>query len=226
MAVTAAERAINFKGRMMTLTVLEVADTDLDRIRQTLDEQIERSPGFFQSMPLLLDLPRGSGPELAPLVELLRERGLVPLALHEPDAAQSQAARQAGLGVLSGKAPAREKAEPVPARSGTRIVDRPVRSGQQIYAKGGDLVVTAAVSEGAEVLADGSIHVYGPLRGKALAGASGDDGARIFCRRFEADLIAIAGCYMVADAIDEKVRGKAVEVRLSGDSLDIALQQE
>ena len=102
---------------------------------------------------------------------------------------------------------------------------KPVRSGQQIYARGGDLVIATSVSEGAEVLADGHIHIYGALRGRALAGATGDTEARIYCRRFEPDLVAIAGCYKVADAIEEGVRSRAVAVRLDNDNLSIELQE-
>lgn len=102
-----------------------------------------------------------------------------------------------------------------------RIVTQPVRSGQQIYARGGDLVVLAGVSAGAEVLADGNVHVYGNLRGRALAGVQGDRGARIFCRQLNAELLAVAGCYQVSDQLDERLRGKAVQVWLDGDALHI-----
>jgi septum site-determining protein MinC len=112
-----------------------------------------------------------------------------------------------------------------PTRTPSRLITRPVRSGQQIYARVGDLVIAASVSEGAEVLADGHIHVYGALRGRALAGASGDTQARIYCRRFEPDLVAIAGCYKVADALDEGIRSRPVMVRLESEHLLIELQE-
>ena len=99
----------------------------------------------------------------------------------------------------------------------TMVIDRPLRSGQQAYARGGDLVVLAAVNPGAEVIADGSIHIYAPLRGRALAGASGDTAARIFTTRFEAELVSIAGIYRTFDAgIATALRSKPVQVRLSG----------
>ncbi len=99
---------------------------------------------------------------------------------------------------------------------------QPVRSGQQVYAQGRDLVVAASVGAGAEVIADGSIHVYGPLRGRALAGAQGDGKARIFCREFNAELVAIAGRYKVMEEIPPELRGKAVQVWLEDDSLHLA----
>ena len=110
-------------------------------------------------------------------------------------------------------------AEPAPPEAATKvttmIVNRPLRSGQQVYARGCDLVVLAAVNAGAEVIADGSIHIYAPLRGRALAGASGDAGARIFTTRFEAELVSIAGVYRTFDAgVPGELAGKPVQVQL------------
>ncbi|MBL8413417.1 MAG: septum site-determining protein MinC [Propionivibrio sp.] len=103
-----------------------------------------------------------------------------------------------------------------PAFTPTLVIDRPLRSGQQAYARGGDLVVLAAVNAGAEVIADGSIHIYAPLRGRALAGASGSTGARIFTTRFEAELVSIAGVYRTFDAgIPDQLAGRPVQVQLS-----------
>ncbi|WP_018866568.1 MULTISPECIES: septum site-determining protein MinC [unclassified Thioalkalivibrio] len=113
-------------------------------------------------------------------------------------------------------------AEVAAVHSATRIVDQPVRSGQQIYARGGDLIVTGAVSPGAELLADGHIHVLGPLRGRALAGVRGLVTARIFCRRLDAELLSIAGHYRIAEDITEAERGENRLVTLDGESLKIA----
>ncbi|ANH68511.1 septum site-determining protein MinC [Mitsuaria sp. 7] len=109
---------------------------------------------------------------------------------------------------------------PVPTETRTVYVDKPLRSGQQVYAKGADLVVLAAVNHGAEVIADGSIHVYAPLRGKAIAGARGNTDARIFAQQLEAELIAIAGIYRTSEnPLPDNVRGKAAQVRLDGEKL-------
>jgi septum site-determining protein MinC len=95
-----------------------------------------------------------------------------------------------------------------------------VRAGQRIYAEGADLVVLAIVNAGAEVIADGDIHIYAPMRGKAIAGALGNQGARIFVQRLEAELISIAGCFQIfEDGIPENVRGKPTQVHLDGSSL-------
>ena len=101
----------------------------------------------------------------------------------------------------------------------SRVVTRPVRSGQQIYAEGADLIVLAQVSEGAEVLADGHIHIYGSLRGRALAGVKGDVGARIFCQQFEAELIAIAGNFVLQDALPKELSKKPVQISLQGEKV-------
>lgn len=120
---------------------------------------------------------------------------------------------------------ARVAAPPVtaPAESGlAMIVDIPVRAGQRIYARGTDLIVTAAVNNGAELIADGSIHVYAPLRGRALAGASGNAEARIFALSMEAELVSIAGVYRTFDeGYPDGVSQQSVQVRLAGDRLDI-----
>ena len=102
-----------------------------------------------------------------------------------------------------------------PASSPTLVIDRPLRSGQQIYARGGDLVVLAAVNAGAEVIADGSIHIYAPLRGRALAGASGARDARIFTTRFEAELVSIAGIYRTFEAgIPDQLASQSAQIKL------------
>ncbi|MET0226262.1 MAG: septum site-determining protein MinC, partial [Dokdonella sp.] len=119
--------------------------------------------------------------------------------------------------------PARaERATPPPSAAAPttgQLHDKPVRSGQQIYARGRDLILTALVGNGAEVIADGSIHVYGALRGRALAGAQGDASARIFCQEFHAELVSIAGQYRVFEDIPPELRGQPVQAWLDGDRL-------
>ncbi|MGH8445862.1 MAG: septum site-determining protein MinC, partial [Solimonas sp.] len=107
------------------------------------------------------------------------------------------------------------------ARRATRIITEPVRSGQQIYVADGDLIVTSTVSPGAEVVADGCVHIYGALRGRAIAGARGEATARVFCRRFEAELVAVAGVYAVAEQMQGDLRGKPAQVVLVDGKLKI-----
>ena len=117
---------------------------------------------------------------------------------------------------LTPPAPAAEIAPPPATAVPTLVVDRPLRSGQQVYARGGDLVVLAAVNAGAEVIADGSIHIYAPLRGRALAGASGATSARIFTTRFEAELVSIAGIYRTFESgVPGDLAGKPAQVQLT-----------
>ncbi|GGD38263.1 septum site-determining protein MinC [Pseudoxanthomonas indica] len=109
-----------------------------------------------------------------------------------------------------------------PASKPGLVQKTPVRSGQQLYADNRDLTVLSTVGAGAEVIADGSIHVYGPLRGRALAGAQGNTDARIFCREFHAELVAIAGHYKVIEEVPKELRGKAVQIWLDQEELKIA----
>ncbi|RJG07999.1 septum site-determining protein MinC [Noviherbaspirillum cavernae] len=127
--------------------------------------------------------------------------------------------------VAPAPAPAEPKAAPAvqaPASSGAMIIDTPVRAGQRIYARGSDLIVTAVVNNGAELIADGSIHIYAPLRGRALAGASGDASARVFTLSMEAELVSIAGIYRTFEnGLPKDLANKPAQVRLNGDRIDV-----
>lgn len=183
------------------------------------------------------------------LIDGLREAGVLPVALAYGTSEIERLSEQLGLPLLAkfrasyerdGDAPEPMAAAPEPARRASAAAANPVpsvpaapaapaspgllhaspvRSGQQIYAANRDLTLLANVGAGAEVMADGSIHVYGPLRGRALAGAQGWEGARIFCREFHAELVAIAGRYRVLEDIPKALRGKAVQAWLEGDQL-------
>ncbi len=241
MSVPAAElRPVEFKGRMLTVSVLRVQSGDLAAIEAELDRKLEQGGTFLREMPIIIEL-------LAPELDLrslhgvLRARGLLPVALLQAPPAWQLLARELGLGLLNDlrmttrerppdpPAPTPVATAPAPAASPTRppamLVNEPVRSGQRIYAKGGDLVVLNMVSAGAEVIADGHVHVYGPLRGRALAGAQGDVTARVFCQKFAAELVAIAGCYKLVEDLTlterQKLAGRAVQVRLEDESLKI-----
>lgn len=225
--------AFELKGRMLTLTILRLMDSDLERFLTDLEARIDEAPAFFDGMPVILDLAgvADAGVDdvwLSELAHHLWQHGLAPVAVAAGDSRIESFAQGAGLGVMrqAGSAAARDvdttpTPSSEPAKSAARVVTQPVRSGQQVYARGGDLVVLAPVSPGAEVLADGNVHVYGNLRGRALAGVQGDAGARIFCQQLNAELIAIAGCYQVSEHFDESDRGGSVQVRLDGETLSI-----
>lgn len=183
------------------------------------------------------------------LIDALRDAGALPVALAWGSTANAELAEALDLPVLSkfraqyenadavaAPAPARAapapepaaappaaKSAPAPANAEPGLIQAvPVRSGQQLYAQNRDLTVLSSVGAGAEVIADGSIHIYGPLRGRALAGAQGSTTARIFCRSFQAELVAVAGHYKVLEDIPRELHGKAVQVWLEHDELKIA----
>lgn len=246
------DRAFELEGMVSALSVLRVLSPDLATLSVQLAKKLESSRSLLAGAPLLLDLtaldsnvetdgtPR-SGVELrlAPLVELLRNLGLAPVALCGATGARREEALAAGLGLLE----AREtpKREPRPARAETQaraapaaapgslppaptalMLTQPLRSGQIVYAEQRDAVVLSTVNPGAELIADGNIHVYGALRGRALAGAHGNEQARIFCLRLEADLVSIAGIYLSADELPEDRRGQAVQIYVRDGQLVIA----
>ncbi|HEY8553527.1 MAG TPA: septum site-determining protein MinC [Burkholderiales bacterium] len=222
--------AFELKGRMIALSVLHVLTADLEALAEQLDARIASAPDLFENFPVLLDfeaLPEETqlAFDIARLDRLLRERGFIPVGIRGACEVLAGIAAGVGLGTLAAGAaaaaprqPPRESAEP---RAANLLVREPVRSGQQIYAKGGDLIVLAAVSPGAEILADGNIHVYGTLRGRALAGVTGDTQARIFCRHLDAELVSIAGHYRVSEQIQDAERAQPVQIYLRDERLII-----
>ena len=225
------------KGSMLAITILELAHNDLDRLDRQLAEKVAQAPNFFHNTPLVLaldKLPEGEGDlDLGKLMEVCRQHGLRTLAIRAQREADIAAAETLDIPVLPPSGAREKLVEPVEARKKetkpaepqykpTRIITSPVRGGQQIYAQGGDLVVMAPVSAGAELLADGNIHVYGPLRGRALAGVKGDARARIFCQQMGAEMLSVAGQYKTAEDLRrDPLWGQSVQVSLSGDVLNI-----
>ena len=239
-----------FKSATLPLIAVILKTADLDVLAEALDAQLADSPDFFEQEPVVIDLSMlqelaaeadTPAPEIdfAALRSLLARHQTQPIAVRGGSPEQHAAAREAGLSVAAmpsapaprpappAEAPAASEAPqivrelPVPA-NGTLLIDKPLRSGQQIYARGGDVVVTAIVSFGAEVIADGNVHVYAPLRGKAIAGARGNTEARIFSTCMEAQLVAIAGIYRTNEVpLPEPVLGKPAQVRLDGKKIAI-----
>lgn len=215
------------KGSLFTLTVLHLFQLDRAAIERHLVEKIKQAPGFFNNTPVVIDLEGMTGPvdgvDFTGLYDLLRGHGMAPVGIRNGGPKLQAAARLAGLPVLPESRPvaAPKKTESSEPAARNRIVNHPIRSGQQIYAAEGDLIVLGAVSAGAEVIADGNIHVYGVLRGRALAGVKGNVEARIFCHSLEAELISIMGRYRISEQIDPTDRGKAVQIHLAEDRLVI-----
>jgi septum site-determining protein MinC len=216
------------QGALFTVMVVRAAMLRDPTFERELSQQIARSPRFFQNAPVVLDL-RGvehltEASEFENVKDRLRELTLTLVGVQNAQPAQLEAASAAGLASFaptSGGGQARAASAAAPQAPKTRFVSEPVRSGTQIYARGCDLIVTAAVSPGAELVADGNIHVYGVLRGRALAGANGDATARIFCSRLEAELVSIAGRYLVSEQLPPDTQSTPVQIALVDDQLTI-----
>jgi septum site-determining protein MinC len=238
------------KSAALTLLAVQLRTADLALLAAELDARFGATPGLFEQEPVAIDLSplreSDEAVDMPALLALLKQHEMRPLAVKGGSPAQMAAALAAGLfeapeTAQAPAAPARAAAEPAPApvepapapaaaavaaapaptpAATTMVIDKPLRSGQQVYAKGCDLVVLAVVNFGAEVIADGSIHVYAPLRGRAIAGARGNTEARIFSTCMEPQLISIAGIYRTAEnSLAAPVQGQPAQVRLDGEKL-------
>lgn len=198
-----------------------------------LSALLAQAPGFLEMAPVVLEPTTLDNPEsldLEALSQLLRQHKLIPAALRTNHEKLRSNAARSGLAILPSTTPPSTKKQQSVQNpdwsANTNIqpltVGRPVRSGQQIYAENADLVIFGAVSAGAEVIADGNIHIYGAFRGRALAGAKGNESARIFYQSLDAELLSIAGCYRVLDDSHlDTVRGKQGYAWLDGERLMI-----
>ncbi|MBO9650781.1 MAG: septum site-determining protein MinC [Variovorax sp.] len=227
-----------FKSATLPLIAVILRTADLDVLSEALDAQLADSPDFFEQEPVVIDLSQLPEDDADAEIDFARLRNMLarhqtqPVAVRGGTESQNTAARDAGLSITAmPSAPAPKPAAPAPEpqpseapqivrevpvpASGTLVIDKPLRSGQQVYARGGDVIVTAIVSFGAEVIADGNVHVYAPLRGKAIAGARGNTEARIFTTCMEAQLVAIAGIYRTSEvALPAEVAGKPAQISL------------
>ncbi|SRR6266851_674581 len=216
------------QGALFTMMVMRVGGASGAALERTLRNQITRSPQFFANAPIVLDLKDSGGfKETRDFVEMKRVLGslaLIPVGVQNANPEQQVAANAAGFGTLTAPAASRRSGTTAPAASSraangaaagkSLLITEPVRSGTQIYAPGGDVIVVRSVSAGAEIIADGHIHVYGALRGRAIAGATGDATARIFVGRLEAELVSIAGRYLVHEDIAPAHLGQRVQIVL------------
>jgi septum site-determining protein MinC len=223
------------KSADLSLVALVLKTTDMAEVLLALQQQSAESPGFFNEDPVVIDvsalnLMDDEIIDLNALMTGLREHALVPLAIKGApeallslakgyglvDASDARIRRSAPLTeAQTTQAPIVESVSPAPALIGAMRIDKPLRSGQQVYAKGRDLIVMGNVNAGAEVIADGHIHVYGLLRGKAIAGARGNGNALIFAQVMEPELISIAGIYRTSEnLLSKEVFGKPAQVSL------------
>lgn len=241
-----ADVAFTFKGGMLPMTVMELTSADPEHIRRQLAGKLSQSPAFFQHTPVVLSVEKLDEPHLAleRICAVCRDHKLLPVAVRGGSEPVRQSAWALGLGwfapVEEGRTRALESVSrtPEPAEDETpsvnvaasdeadghgvtRLFRGTVRSGQQVSASHGDLIVIGAVNAGAEVLAAGSIHVYGALRGRALAGIHGNTHAGIYCRELEAELLSVAGNYKRMEDIDSQLLGCAAEVHFTKEQLEI-----
>ena len=230
----AARSKLRFAGRSFLAFVLEPSPP-IAAWLSDLDDMVHQSLGFFANRPVVLDLAKLAPDkvETAEILAALAARSIRVIAVEGIDpsfAPPALAPLSGGVGSAKvvdfpGGEPRRFEPAPEPPRPtvASMLIDKPVRSGQSIYFPHGDLTVLGAVSSGAEVVAGGSLHIEGALRGRAFAGASGNTEARIFCRRFEAELVAIDGCYLTAERYQPELLGKPVQIRLEDGTVAMGL---
>ncbi|MFO7304413.1 MAG: septum site-determining protein MinC [Gammaproteobacteria bacterium] len=243
-AETTRESPFEIRFGQVGLAQLRVRTTDAKSIQDQLAARLASAPQLFDRTAVCLDLSalerEPDAGEVRAIVDAIRRAGMCPVGLAHGTATVEAIARtldlpvltqfrvQAKLGHLA--PPQRETARPAPAPEPqpevfsvpTLMHHAPVRSGQRVYARHRDLVVTSTVGAGAEVIADGCVHIYGALRGKAVAGARGEVTARVFCQEFQAELVSIAGVFRVFETIPAELAGKPVQAWLDGDDLRFA----
>ena len=221
-AVSVGTMPLQLRSRSFTAVVLRMTGAEHKAFLEALDTLMRQAPHFFVNAPLVLDLERAGDirdrGDFAKLVRELRARKLCPIAIQNGTPEQAAAAFAAGLITLQGGRDVRPERTGTPAAPAPKAPE-PVRSGQRMLADRGDLVVVASVSSGAELIAAGNIHIYGTLRGRALAGVNGDRSARIFCQSFGPELIAIAGLYRTSEDLDPALRNQRAQALLRDDAL-------
>jgi septum site-determining protein MinC len=239
--------SFQLKGSVVTAIVLELYRYSRADFSAELNAKVRQAPMFFHQTPVVISLEKLETDALPidfpELIALCRDFGLRPMAFKGAPAVLVEVLEATALVLIpagqGGRAPVPESAPPQTAATPepevvvrtvveeklvhrpSKIITRPIRSGQQVYAEGSDLIVMAAVSEGAEILADGHIHVYGALRGRALAGVRGDVQARIFCQSLEAELVSVAGNFKLSDSLRELTWKMPSQVYLQDDTLHV-----
>lgn len=230
-----SQKTLEFKSSSFSVPVLVLFTQNLTLIEQQLTEKVRLAPEFFKDSPVVFDVQKlneqNQAIDIGALIGLLRSRGLLPVGLRGGTDAQNKQAIAAFVPIYSThniltanemqKVAATTPARSIPTETiASTLITQPVRSGQRIYAAG-DLIVLAQVSAGAEILAEGNIHVYGSLRGRALAGVQGNNTARIFCSDLRAELISIAGNYKLSEDLRKTTPNKPVQIYLQDYALII-----
>ncbi|MGO2011944.1 MAG: septum site-determining protein MinC [Pseudoalteromonas sp.] len=227
-----SEQIFELKGNLFTLSVLHLMSDDTALLSKQLDEKIAQAPKFFAGAPIVINLAdvQHTKFDFAQLKTMLSSLAFNPVGVCNGDDTQHNNAKAAGLSVLNYAQDVKvdnvkqpntsivEKNIHLPAQ----VINGTVRSGQQVYAKDRDLIVIGAVSHGAEVISDGNVHIYGTLRGRAIAGAQGYDEAHVFCQKLEAELVSINGNYWLSDSLQGEYWGNTVQIKQKNNSLEIS----
>lgn len=224
--------AIDIRFGQVGLIQARIRSTDPGAILDELTGRVASAPLFFQRTGVCLDLTAlgrdAQLEEMRAVMDAVRRAGMLPVGLVGGSAAVEALSAALELPVLAPfrpqtrSVPVVQAAEPAEAGIPALMQHQPVRSGQRVYARSRDLVVTSTVGAGAEVIADGCVHVYGSLRGRAVAGARGETSARVFCQEFRAELVAVAGVFRVFETLPPELAGKPVQAWLDGDDLRFA----
>ncbi|MCX7121218.1 MAG: septum site-determining protein MinC [Gammaproteobacteria bacterium] len=214
--------SFQLKADFLPITILRLLRHEPDLLQSQLNTLTQKAPNYFSNSPVIIDFSAlketSDEMDVLALCETLRRYQMQPIAARGLKT-QSDLPNLADIAQKS--APVKNTA-PETIKAATKIITKPVRAGTQIYAKDGDLIILAPVNAGAEIIADGHIHIYAPLRGRALAGASGDTSARIFCNQLEAELVAIAGHYLVSEKLKaHKIAQNRVQIYLLNEELQI-----
>jgi len=234
-ADTTREPTIEIRFGQVGLAQIRIRTKEPRTILDYLSGRVAAAPRFFERAAVCLDLSclheALDVAEVRAVLEMVRRAGMLTMGLIRGGEAVETAARELDLPLL---APFQTRSRPVPVVQPVQSAQQPrpvqpslmhhhtVRSGQRIYARDRDLVVTATVGAGAEVIADGCVHVYWPLRGRAMAGVRGNINARVFCQSFHAEIVSIAGVFRVFEIIPEELAGKPVQAWLDGEDLHFA----
>lgn len=224
--------ALEIRFGQVGLAQVRLRTTDPGAILDDLTGRVATAPHFFERAAVCLDISAlENEPDAAALravVDAVSRAGMITVGLAHGTAAADALARELNLPVLTyfrpqnKPPPVLQPADPQELARPALMNHTPVRSGQRVYARHRDLIVTAMVGAGAEVIADGCVHVYGALRGRAIAGVRGDVSARVFCQEFHAELVSIAGVFRVFETIPAELAGKPVQAWLAGDDLRFA----
>lgn len=242
-----SQAVFELKGSLFTISVIHINEYNLPSLSTALKEKVSQAPKFFYRAPVIvnIDLISESDIDFTALKTCIESTEMALVGITGGTAIQKDAAKEAGLPVLmfSNNKPENKTAPVSEAVTKevvvektvervveveknvtlpTKIIEGTVRSGQQIYAQGTDLIIKGAVSAGAEVIADGNIHIYGTLRGRAIAGAQGNTNARIYCSNVQAELVSINGNYWLSDALQEKNWSQSACIQLVDNSLSIS----